>query len=223
MLDLTPRQVLRVAGTGLPPRYAAALRRWRPGPSVSKVDFLLDGPIPWRDARLAGAGTVHLGGTAAEIRRAEDDVAAGRMPTRPFVMLCQQQAADPTRATGPARGHTVVWSYAHVPHGHPGDVRPLIEAEVERHAPGFRDRIEAAIAMRPADLEAWNPNLVGGDIAGGSLAGARALLRPTASPRPHRAGRTGLYLASASTPPGAGVHGMGGAWAVRTLLADRRR
>ena len=133
---------------------------------MSKVDFLLDGPIPWRDARLAGAGTVHLGGTAAEIRRAEDDVAAGRMPARPFVMLCQQQAADPSRATGPARGHTVVWSYAHVPHGHPGDVRPLIEAEVERHAPGFRDRIEAAVAMRPADLEAWNPNLVGGDIAG---------------------------------------------------------
>ncbi|MGW9803921.1 phytoene dehydrogenase-like protein [Micrococcus sp. 093350064-1] len=223
VLDLTPRQVLRVAGTGLPPRYATALRRWRPGPSVSKVDFLLDGPIPWRDARLAGAGTVHLGGTATEIRRAEDDVAAGRMPARPFVMLCQQQAADPSRATGPARGHTVVWSYAHVPHGHPGDVRPLIEAEVERHAPGFRDRIEAAVAMRPADLEAWNPNLVGGDIAGGSLAGARALLRPAASPRPHRAGRAGLYLASASTPPGAGVHGMGGAWAVRTLLAERRR
>ena len=223
VLDMTPRQVARLRGTDLPPSYAAALQRWCPGPAVSKVDFLLDGPVPWRDGRLAGAGTVHLGGSAADIQRAEADVAAGRMPARPFVMLCQQQSADPSRAAGPAAGRTVLWSYAHVPHGHPGDVRPLIEAEVERHAPGFRDRILGAVDMRPADLEAWNPNLVGGDIAGGSMAGLRLLLRPTASPRPHRAGRPGLYLASASTPPGAGVHGMAGAWAVRTLLADRAR
>lgn len=223
VLDMTPRQVVRLGGTELPSGYAAALRRWRPGSAVSKVDFLLDGPIPWRDERLAGAGTVHLGGTSADIQRAEAEVAAGRMPDQPFVMLCQQQAADPSRAAGPAAGRTVVWSYAHVPHGHPGDVRPLIEAQVERHAPGFRDRIVDAVAMKPADLEAWNPNLVGGDIAGGSMAGLRLLLRPTASPRPHRAGRPGLYLASASTPPGAGVHGMSGAWAVRTLLADRAR
>lgn len=221
LLDLTPRQVLGMRGADLPASYARRLRRWRYGAAVSKVDFLLDGPIPWRDARLGGAGTVHLGGTAEQIQHAEAEAAAGRMPELPFVMLCQQQSADPSRATGAAEGHTVVWSYAHVPHGHPGDVRPVIEAQIERHAPGFRDRIVRAHATRPADLEAWNPNLVGGDIAGGSMGGAQFLARPTASLRPHRAGRPGLYLASSSTPPGAGVHGMSGAWAVRTLLKER--
>jgi len=223
VLDLTPRQVAALAGTDLPPAYARSLRRWRHGSAVSKVDFLLDGPVPWTDVRLAGAGTVHLGGTAAQIQHAEAEAVAGRMPEHPFVMLCQQQAADPSRAVGPSAGRTVVWSYAHVPFGWDGDVRPLIEEQVERFAPGFRDRIVHAVATRPADLEAWNPNLAGGDIAGGSMGGLQLLLRPTASPRPHRAGRPGLYLASAATPPGGGVHGMAGAWAVRTLLRDRAR
>ena len=221
LLDMTPRQVAALAGTDLPAGYARALRRWRYGAAVSKVDFLLDGPIPWTDAALTGAGTVHLGGTSAQIQHAEAEAAAGRMPEQPFVMLCQQQAADPSRAMGAAAGRTVVWSYAHVPHGWAGDVRPLIEEQVERFAPGFRDRIVHAEASRPADLEAWDPNLVGGDIAGGSMGGLQLLLRPAPTPVPHRAGRPGLYLASASTPPGAGVHGMAGAWAVRTLLADR--
>lgn len=223
LLDMTPRQVTALRGTDLPDSYARRLRRWRYGAAVSKVDFLLDGPIPWTDPRLGGAGTVHLGGTAEQIQHAEAEAAAGRMPERPFVMLCQQQSADPSRATGPAAGRTVVWSYAHVPHGHAGDVRGVIEAQIERHAPGFRDRVVGAVATRPADLEAWNPNLVGGDIAGGSMGGLQFLARPTASLRPHRAGRAGLYLASSSTPPGAGVHGMPGAWAVRTLLQDWRR
>lgn len=221
VLDMTPRQVAALAGTDLPPRYRRALGRWRHGAAVSKVDFLLDGPVPWADERLAAAGTVHVGGTAEEVLRAEAAVAAGAMPERPFVMVCQQQAADPSRAVGPAAGHTVVWSYAHVPLGWPGDVSPLVEAQVERFAPGFRDRIVRAAATRPAGLEAWDPNLVGGDIAGGSVSGRQLLLRPVASRAPHGAGCPGLYLASAATPPGAGVHGMGGAWAVRSLLADR--
>ena len=132
------------------------------------------------------------------------------MPDEPFVMLCQQQSADPSRAAGPAAGRTVLWSYAHVPHGHPGDVRPLIEAEVERHAPGFRDRILGAVDMRPADLEAWNPNLVGGDIIGGANDPLQVVMRPRIAADPYATGIPGVYIFSASTPPGAGVHGMCG-------------
>ena len=236
LLDLTPTQVARLHGTGLSERFLSRMRRWRHGPAASKVDFLLDGPIPWSDAGVAQAGTVHLGGTAADLRRAESEAAAGRMPEEPFVMLCQQQAADPSRATGPAAGRHVVWSYAHVPHGYPGDVTDAVITRIERFAPGFRDRVVRIETTPPAELEAWNPNLVGGDIAGGAMDGLQLLARPRASAAPHRLssavprsrGRRhgdgsgpGLYLASSATPPGAGVHGMAGAWAVRTLLADR--
>lgn len=236
VLDLTPTQVARLRGTGLPERSLSRMRRWRHGPAASKVDFLLDGPIPWSDPQVAQAGTVHLGGTAADIRRAEAEVTAGRMPREPFVMLCQQQAADPSRVTGPAAGRHVVWSYAHVPQGYPGDVTAAVIARVERFAPGFRDRIVRVATARPAELEEWNPNLVGGDIAGGAMDGLQLVARPRAAAAPHRlrsavpGGRRrrdgsgpGLYLASSATPPGAGVHGMAGAWAVRTLLTDRAR
>nr|WP_311199928.1 NAD(P)/FAD-dependent oxidoreductase [Micrococcus lylae] len=226
ILDLMPAAVAALGGTGMEARPLRRLRRWRHGPASAKVDFLLDGPIPWTDPRVGGAGTVHLGGTPEQLTAAEAAVAAGRMPERPFVMLCQQQGADPSRATGPAAGSTVVWAYAHVPHGWEAAVRPVVEAVIEEHAPGFRDRILRAVETGPSALQAWNPNLVGGDIAGGALDGTQLLARPRLL-SPHRlraavrgSGVPGLYLASSAAAPGAGVHGMSGAWAVRTLLRD---
>lgn len=226
LLDLMPGAIAALGGTGLGERLVRRLRRWRHGPAAAKVDLLLDGPIPWRDPRVGGAGTVHLGGTPQQLSAAESAVAAGRMPERPFVMLCQQQAADPGRASGPAEGTTVVWAYAHVPRGWDGQVRAVVEEAVEEHAPGFRDRILRALETSPAGLEAWNPNLVGGDIAGGALDGTQLVARPRLL-TPHRlraarrgGGAPGLYLASSAAAPGAGVHGMSGAWAVRTLLGD---
>ncbi|MDO5635081.1 MAG: NAD(P)/FAD-dependent oxidoreductase [Micrococcus sp.] len=228
LLDLTPRQVMALRSTDLPDAVARPLRSWRYGTASSKVDFLTSAPIPWRDSRLAGAGTVHVVGTVAELVHAEAEAAAGRMPDRPFVMVCQQQAADPTRLTGHAPGTTVVWAYAHGPARYGGDARESIIAQIERFAPGFRDTILHSVATGPAALEAWNPNLVGGDIAGGAMSGLQLIARPRLTAAPHRlrragAAKPGLYLASSSAPPGAGVHGMAGAWAVRTLLRDRSR
>ena len=211
ILNLTPRQVLRIGGAALPARRARSMRRWRYGPGVHKVDFLLGTPVPWADPRVGQAATVHVGGTAEEIVRAERDVANGIMPERPFVMAAQQYAADPSRGL-------VLWTYAHVPHGyrerHPGEVAEKITKQIERFAPGFRAVVRDTIETPPQDLEAWNPNLVGGDIAGGAMDGAQLLMR-----QPHRL-RKGLYLASASTAPGAGVHGMPGWWAAEAVLKD---
>lgn len=230
LLNLTPRQVLRLSGPRLeamPVRTRRSLGRWRHGAAAHKVDYLLDGPIPWSDPRAGEATTVHAVGTADELRRAEAEVSRGILPERPFVMVCQQQAADPSRAVGPARGRTVVWTYAHVPAGYqerfPGEVTELIERQIERFAPGFRDRVLRRRVTTPADLEAWNPNLVGGDVAGGAMTGLQTVLRPGPTLDPYRLARRGLYLASSSTPPGAGVHGMPGAWAARAALADARR
>jgi phytoene dehydrogenase-like protein len=223
LLDLTPRQLLALEGTDLTDRYAAHMRRWRYGTGVSKVDYLLDGPIPWTDPRVAGAGTVHVGGSLAELRHAEREATAGRMPEQPFVMVCQQQAGDPSRATGPAAGKTVVWTYAHVPGGYDVPVEHLIADQIERFAPGFRDRIVHRVATTPSALEAWNPNVIGGDVAGGSMGGLQQVLRPAPVLSPHRTGTPGLYLASSSTPPGGGVHGMAGLHAARAALADAAR
>ena len=211
ILNLTPRQVLPLDGTSLPARRARSMRRWRYGPGVHKVDFLLNAPVPWADPRVGKAATVHVGGTAEEIVRAERDVAKGVMPERPFVMAAQQYAADPSRGL-------VLWTYAHVPHGYreryPGEVAEKITAQIERFAPGFRAVVRDTIETPPHGLEAWNPNLVGGDIAGGAMDGAQLFMR-----QPHRL-RKGLYLASASTAPGAGVHGMPGWWAAEAALRD---
>lgn len=214
VLNLTPAQVLRLEGTRLPARVAKGLGRWRYGSAVFKVDWLLDQTIPWSDPRVGEATTVHLCGSTAEMIHAEREVAAGRLPHRPFVMACQQQAADASRADAT----TVLWTYAHVPHGYaeprPGYIAELIADQIERMAPGFRDTVVRRVQQSPTELERWNPNLIGGDIAGGSMGGLQLLARPRLSPSPYRLGTAAsgapLYLASGSTPPGAGVHGMAG-------------
>ncbi len=217
LLDLTPRQVLEVCGERLPARYARGLRSYRYGPGVFKMDWALSGPVPWRDPAVAGAATVHLGGTLGEIARAEAEVAAGRLPERPYVLAVQPCAADPSRAPD---GRHVLWAYCHVPNGSTADRTRAIEDQVERFAPGFRDLILARSAHDSAALERHNANLVGGDIAGGYSGLAQFVRRPVLAPRPWRTPLPGVYLCSASTPPGAGVHGMGGYHAARQALAE---
>lgn len=217
LLDITPRQLLTLAGDRLPWLYERRMRGWKYGPAGSKVDLLLDGPIPWADSRVEGAGTVHVGGTLAEIEHAEREVARGRMPQRPFVLVTQPTAADSGRA---AEGRHLVWAYAHVPFGWEGDAVPLIEAQIERFAPGFRDRIVGRRATPPAMLEQWNPNLVGGSIGGGSIGGTQQLARPRLL-KPYRVPiEEPVYLCSSSTPPGGGVHGMSGWHAAQAVLRD---
>ena len=218
LLDLTPRQVRAVAGDALPGRTGAALDRWSYGPGAFKVDWALDGPIPWTADACRRAGTIHLGGTLEEVARAERMPWEGHVAERPFVLLAQPSLFDPTRA--PAGRHTA-WAYGHVPNGWTGDLRSAIEAQVERFAPGFGERILAARVHDPVALEAWNPNLVGGDVAGGAQTLLQTLARPTLSRTPWRLA-DGLYLCSASTPPGGGVHGMCGFHAAQAALADAR-
>ena len=216
LLDLTPRQVLAVAGDRLPPRYRARLHRFRYGPGVFKLDWALDGPVPWRDPAVAEAATVHLGGTFAEVAAAERDVARGRVPDRPFVLCVQPTVADPTRAP---EGRHALWAYCHVPHGSAADMTAAIEAQIERFAPGFAERVLARHAMPPAALEAYDANLVGGDLGGGSADLRQFAARPVLSRRPWQTPVPGLFLCSASTPPGGGVHGMGGWHAARLAMA----
>lgn len=218
LLDLTPRQVLGIAGNRLPATYRRRLERFRYGPGVFKLDWALGGPVPWRDPAVAGAATVHLGGTLEEIAAGEREVAHGRHPDRPFVLLVQACVADPSRA--PAGAHTL-WAYCHVPHGSEVDMTAAIEAQIERFAPGFRDRVLARHAMGPAALEARNANKVGGDISGGAADLWQFIARPVLSLRPWQTPLPGVYLCSASTPPGAGVHGMGGWQAARLALTPR--
>lgn len=214
LCDVTPGQLLAVAGDRLPPRYRRRLGRWRYGPGAFKLDYALDGPIPWRSAEVAEAATVHVGGTLEEIAEAERAPWQGRHAERPFVILAQQSLFDDTRA--PAGRHTA-WAYCHVPNGSTVDMRERVEAQIERFAPGFRQRILACTARTTADLQRENPNLVGGDISGGANTLDQLARRlPYATPVP------GLYLCSASTPPGAGVHGMCGHLAARAALADER-
>lgn len=215
LLDLTPRQVLRVAGTRLPPAYRRALSRFRYGPGAFKVDYALSAPIPWRAAECGRAGTVHLGGSLEEIAAAERAVAAGEMPERPFVLLAQHTLFDPSRAP---RGRHTAWAYCHVPHGFAGDATAALEAQVERFAPGFREVVLARAARGPAALEAENPNLVGGDVGAGENSLRQTLFRPVARLVPWSTPVPGLYLCSASTPPGGGVHGMCGWHAARAAL-----
>jgi phytoene dehydrogenase-like protein len=215
LLDLTPRQVLRVAGDGLPARYRRALARFRYGPGAFKVDYALSGPIPWRARECARAGTVHLGGTLEEIAAAEQAVAGGEMPARPFVLLAQHTLFDPSRA--PPGRHTA-WAYCHVPRGWGGDATAALEDQIERFAPGFRDVVLARAVRGPAELERDNPNLVGGDVGAGESSLVQTMFRPAARAVPWSTPLRGVYLCSASTPPGGGVHGMCGFHAARAAL-----
>lgn len=217
LLDLTPRQVLELARDRLPPAYRARLERYRYGPGVYKIDYALAAPVPWTDARVGDAGTVHIGGTFEEVAAGERAVARGGHPDRPFVIGVQACAADPSRA--PVGKHTF-WAYCHVPNGSDVDLTAAIEAQVERFAPGFRERVLARHTMGPAALEAHNANEVGGDIGGGAADWRQFLTRPVLARAPWRTPVAGLYLCSASTPPGGGVHGMGGWQAAGLALRD---
>jgi phytoene dehydrogenase-like protein len=217
LLDVTPRQLLALAGDRLAGRHRAALRRFRYGPGVCKVDWALSGPVPWQAAACWEAGTVHLGGTLAEVAASEAAVTAGKLPDRPYCIVAQPGVVDPTRA--PAGQHTL-WAYCHVPSGSAADASGLIEAQIERFAPGFRDLILARSVRTAADMERYNPNYVGGDINGGAGTLLQTVLRPTPRWNPYRTPVSGVYLCSSSTPPGGGVHGMCGVGAAQTALAD---
>jgi phytoene dehydrogenase-like protein len=213
LCDVTPRQLLRIAGGHLPDSYCRKLERYRYGPGVFKLDWALSSPIPWRDADCSRAGTVHLGGTLDEIAGSERAAWEESPCDRPFVLLAQPSLFDDSRA--PVGRHTG-WAYCHVPNGSTADMTLAIEAQVERFAPGFRDCILARHAMGPAELEKHNANLVGGDIAGGAANLAQMFLRPTRSL--YRTPSPRLFLCSSSTPPGAGVHGMCGYHAANAAL-----
>lgn len=215
LLDVTPKAFLGLAGDRLPARYRRALRRFRYGGGVAKVDFALDGPVPWRHPELARAGTVHVGGTRQEVAEAENAVHRGRLPDRPYVLVSQPSVFDATRA--PAGKHTL-WTYTHVPAGSPADRREAVTAQIERFAPGFRDRILATSSRTAIEVERHNPNYPGGDISAGAPELWQLFARPTFSGEPWRTPIPGVYLASASTAPGPGVTGLPGWFAALTAL-----
>ncbi|MBB4662962.1 FAD-dependent oxidoreductase [Conexibacter arvalis] len=220
ILDTSPQALVALAGAALPDAYVRKLVRFRPGPRTLKLDWALDGVVPWEAEAARRAGTVHVGGEAEEIRASLLEVEAGRMPERPFLLFGQQSIADPTRA--PAGKHTA-WAYTHVPEGIDVDAASAaVEAQVERFAPGFRDRILARNVLEPSDLEARDENLIGGDVGGGSYALDQLVFRPVPSLSPYRTPLRGLYLGSASTFPGGAVHGVPGDAAARAALLDDR-
>lgn len=220
IFDTSPAQLADIAGPVLPTRYIERLRRYRYGPGVFKVDWALDGPIPWLDPRVRDASTVHVGGTLDEIAWAEAEVWRGRHPEKPFLILLQQSECDPTRA--PEGRHTG-YAYCHVPGGSDIDQTEAIEQQIERFAPGFRDRILARHAMGPGGYEKENMNYVGGAVTGGVADLAQLFTRPVARLDPYSTPNPRLFICSASTPPGGGVHGMGGAFAAKSALKRLRR
>ncbi len=215
LLDLTPRQVLDIAAGRLPSGYRRQLEGFRYGPGVFKIDWALDGPIPWRDPGTARAGTVHLGGTYREIAASEDAVGRGRITDRPFVLLVQPTIADPSRAP---QGKHVAWAYCHVPNGSTVDMTAAIEAQLERFAPGFGDLVLARATKDAIGMEAYDANYVGGDINGGIGDWRQLLFRPVPRWNPYTTPNPSLFLCSSSTPPGGGVHGMSGRLAAREVL-----
>ena len=219
IFDLAPDAVADILGDRLPSRTARAYRRFRRGPGAFKVDFAVEGGVPWVNPQAHKAGTVHLGGPFAEIAAAERDIHAGRMPERPFVLVGQQYLADPGRSVGSVHP---VWSYAHVPHGYDGDATEAIIAQVERFAPGFRERIVGYNAVSVAGMARFNSNFTGGDIMTGSKDIRQLTFGPRTSISPYSTGAAGYYICSAATPPGPGAHGMCGYHAAQTALADVR-
>jgi phytoene dehydrogenase-like protein len=215
LLDLVPSGVLEVAAARLPPGYRGRLRRYRLGPGVCKLDWTLDGPIPWRAPDCGRAATVHLGGTLEEIALSEHEVARGRHPERPFVLLVQPTLFDPSRAP---QGRHVAWAYCHVPNGSDRDMSAAIEAQVERFAPGFRDLVRARGVLTTGRLERLEPNCVGGDINGGRQDLGQLFTRPVARWTPYATPDPSLFICSSATPPGGAVHGMCGWHAARVAL-----
>ncbi|MFE5671256.1 phytoene desaturase family protein [Agromyces sp. NPDC056523] len=215
VLDVTPRALSRIAGRRLPDRYRRALERFRYGNAAAKVDFALSGPVPWANPALAQAGTLHLGGTRAEIAAGEREVARGRHPESPYVLVSQPSIVDPTRA--PEGRHTL-WTYTHVPAGSTVDPTEAVVRQVERFAPGFRDLILASSSRTAMQMQDENRNYIAGDIAAGAATMLQLVRRPVISPDPWRTPLSGIYLASSSTPPGPGVHGLAGWHAARSAL-----
>jgi phytoene dehydrogenase-like protein len=216
LFDLAPRQVADLAGDRLPERYRNRLREFEVGPGAFKVDYALSGPVPWTNEACRRAGTVHVAGTAEEVAASEAASSGGRIAERPYVLVAQQSLVDPTRA--PAGQHTL-WTYCHVPNGSPVDMTDRMEAQIERFAPGFRDLVLARHVAGPEWFESYNPSYLGGDIAGGAHRGLQLVFRPTISVRPYVTPDPSLLLCSASTPPGAGVHGMCGHHAANAALS----
>jgi phytoene dehydrogenase-like protein len=215
LFDVTPRQLADIAGDALPSSYTKRLRRFRYGPGIFKVDWALDGPIPWRAEECARSATVHVGGTIEEIATHEAALWQGRNTDRPFVLVAQQSLFDDTRA--PAGKHTG-WAYCHVPHGSTDDMTEAIERQMERFAPGFRQRILARHTRNTVAYETYNPNIIGGDISGGANILQQVMARPFLRLDPYATPNKRLYLASSSTPPGGGVHGMCGYWAAQSAM-----
>lgn len=217
LLDVTPRQLLQIAGQSLSGFYQWQLKRYRYGMGVFKMDWALDEPVPFTAQECTLAGTVHIGNTFEEIAQAERQTWKGSHPDKPFVLLAQPSRFDPSRA--PAGKHTL-WGYCHVPHGSRRDMTDAIEKQIERFAPGFRDRILARKVMDTAQMEEYNPNYIGGDINGGVIDIGQLFTRPALRLSPYRTSAKGLYLCSSSTPPGGGVHGMCGYHAASRALRD---
>jgi phytoene dehydrogenase-like protein len=215
VLDLTPAAVAEIAGDRLPARVARAYRRYKHGPGAFKVDLAVEGGVPWSDPSSGRAGTVHAIGSFEEIVRAEREINRGRMPERPFVLVGQQYLADPARSRGDVHP---VWSYAHVPHGYDGDATEAIIDQVERFAPGLRERIVGRFTRSTAELAAYDANYIGGDIITGANTPVQFLFRPRLAIDPYRTGIEGVYICSAATPPGGGAHGMCGYNAAQSVL-----
>jgi phytoene dehydrogenase-like protein len=215
VFDLSPAAVAEIAGDRLPARVARSYRRYRHGPGAFKLDLAVEGGVPWTNDSCRRAGTAHVAGTFEEIAIAERAVNRGEMPERPFVLVGQQYLADPSRSVGDLHP---IWVYAHVPSGYTGDATEPILGQIERFAPGFRERITATSVRTPADLEAYNSNYVGGDIITGANSPVQVLIRPRLALDPYSTGIRGVYICSAATPPGAGAHGMNGYNAARSAL-----
>ncbi|KFZ77028.1 FAD-dependent oxidoreductase [Amycolatopsis sp. MJM2582] len=216
MLDVAPSAAVSIVGERMPSRVRRALSRYRHGPGVFKVEFAMDGEVPWKHENSRRAGTVHIGGSVEEIAAAEREVARGGMPERPFVLVGQQYLADPSRSKD---GKNPLYAYAHVPAGYTGDATAAIERQIERFAPGFKDRVLARHVRSAVQMEEHNPNYIGGDVVTGANSPLQLVFRPRVTLNPYAVGVPGVYLCSAATPPGAGAHGMCGYNAAKTALA----
>jgi phytoene dehydrogenase-like protein len=217
LFDLTPRQIIKIAGHRMPDSYRRRLESFRYGAGAFKMDFALSEPIPWKTKECSGAGTVHLGGTFEEIAASERDHAEGRISEKPLVLVAQNSLFDPTRAP---EGKQIGWAYCHVPNGATADMTEAIENQIERFAPGFRDCVLAKSVKSPAGLEKYNANYIGGDINGGAGILSQLFTRPVVKMNPYKIPSKGLYICSSSTPPGGGVHGMCGYHAAKSALED---